>query len=578
MKSANKNSIFVISKQGEPLMPTKRYGKVRHMLKNGEAKIVKRDPFLVIQLLKDTNDFIQPLSGGMDIGETIGLSIVNGTKEVFSAELETRSKNISSKIEERTKYRRTRRSRLRHREKRFDNRGASKGTCKCCGGNVMSESKANKLNKKKAKRLGIKVSKLTQEQLVFHTICRKCASSVNNVHQLYKDVVKPYNEKRLAPSVKHKIETHFKIKDNLNLYLPMCNKDWTIEKTKFDIQKMENIDITGVAYQQGDMFGFSSVRDFVLDRDKHECQNPDCKHKSNILVIHHIKYRSQGGTDKPSNLITLCTDCHTSSNHQAGSFLWDWCNGNLPLSIKKQQKKDYSSATTMNVISSAFNHNKDISFTYGSVTKRKRQLIGLEKTHANDAYSIAISNDNFEIVENNGKKSLVLKSDLNIEKVSEPLKLKQTNGREKGRRSLKTTEFVYFIDKRDGSVKKSTELTRHNGKDKKDKDNNRKFRLIRCDKTGKITQKSKTKKYRKDGQILDNNTRFQTGRSLFSNKSIVKFHNVNGKDLIYECGGMSAKNIYYYNNGIKKTLAAKKYNARVLCNRNGIIKENIKKL
>ena len=39
MKSANKNSIFVISKQGEPLMPTKRYGKVRHMLKNGEAKI-----------------------------------------------------------------------------------------------------------------------------------------------------------------------------------------------------------------------------------------------------------------------------------------------------------------------------------------------------------------------------------------------------------------------------------------------------------------------------------------------------------------------------------------------------------
>ena len=72
MKSANKNSIFVISKQGEPLMPTKRYGKVRHMLKNGEAKIVKRDPFLVIQLLKDTNDFIQPLSGGMDIGNTIG--------------------------------------------------------------------------------------------------------------------------------------------------------------------------------------------------------------------------------------------------------------------------------------------------------------------------------------------------------------------------------------------------------------------------------------------------------------------------------------------------------------------------
>lgn len=549
MKSTNKNSIFVISKQGEPLMPTKRYGKVRHMLKNGEAKIVKRDPFLVIQLLKDTNDFIQPLSGGMDIGNTIGLSIVNGTKELFSAELETRSGNITGKLKERAMYRRTRRSRLRHREARFENRGASKGTCKHCGGN----SKSGKV------------------------FCNKCLSEVDNIHQLYKDDVKPYSEKRLAPSVKHKIETHFKIKDILNLYLPMCDKDWTIEKTKFDIQKMENIDITGVAYQQGDMFGFSSVRDFVLDRDKHECQNPDCKHKSNILVIHHIKYRSQGGTDKPSNLITLCTDCHTSSNHQQGSFLWEWCIGNLPLSIKKQQKKDYSAATTMNVVSSAFNYNKNVSFTYGSVTKRKRQLLGLDKEHSNDAFSIAISNDNFEIVENNGKKTVTLKNDLNIQKITEPLKLKQTNGRENGRRSLEQMLFPKFVDSRDGKVKSSNDLSKTMNK-RIMVENNREFRLFRCDKNGKPIQKNKDKKYSKSGKLFNNNISIRNGKSLFTNKSIVKFHNVNGKDLIYECGGISGNNIYYNNNGIKKTLAARKYNAIVLCNRKGIIKENIKKL
>ena len=62
MKNKKVNSIGVISKDGQPLMPTKRYGKVRHMLKNGEAKIIKRDPFLVIQLLKDTKDFLQPIS------------------------------------------------------------------------------------------------------------------------------------------------------------------------------------------------------------------------------------------------------------------------------------------------------------------------------------------------------------------------------------------------------------------------------------------------------------------------------------------------------------------------------------
>lgn len=33
--------VYVISQNGQPLMPTDRHGKVKHLLKSGKAKVVK---------------------------------------------------------------------------------------------------------------------------------------------------------------------------------------------------------------------------------------------------------------------------------------------------------------------------------------------------------------------------------------------------------------------------------------------------------------------------------------------------------------------------------------------------------
>ena len=56
-----------------------------------------------------------------------------------------------------------------------------------------------------------------------------------------------------------------------------------------------------------------SVRLEVLDRDGHKCQNCE-KPEDGVgglgLHVHHIKTREAGGPDEPSNLITLCKDCH----------------------------------------------------------------------------------------------------------------------------------------------------------------------------------------------------------------------------------------------------------------------------
>lgn len=56
--------------------------------------------------------------------------------------------------------------------------------------------------------------------------------------------------------------------------------------------------------------GYTKARQGVLNRDDNICQC--CKGESgdSSLEVHHIVYRSQGGTDDPSNLITLCKTCH----------------------------------------------------------------------------------------------------------------------------------------------------------------------------------------------------------------------------------------------------------------------------
>ncbi len=192
----------------------------------------------------------------------------------------------------------------------------------------------------------------------------------------------------LAPSLKHKLDTHIKFIDSLNLILPIDNI--AIEVANFDIQKMKDDMISGVDYQNGDMMGFWNVREYVLHRDGHKCQNPNCKHKdkkNQILEIHHIRYRSEGGSDRPDNLITLCSKCHTSANHKKGKFLYDWC-------IEGKKVRGFKDATFMSMIrwylvNELKSRYSNVSVTYGYITKNHRIQNKIEKSHANDAFAIA---------------------------------------------------------------------------------------------------------------------------------------------------------------------------------------------
>jgi len=118
--------VYVISKDGQPLMPTSRHGKVKHLLKQGMAKVFRRTPF-TIQLLYKSEQYIQPITLGIDAGsKTVGLSATSISKELYAAEAQLRT-DIVDLLSTRRQNRRTRRNRkTRYRPARFNNRVKSK--------------------------------------------------------------------------------------------------------------------------------------------------------------------------------------------------------------------------------------------------------------------------------------------------------------------------------------------------------------------------------------------------------------------------------------------------------------------
>ena len=98
--------VYVRNKDGKPLMPTRRCGHVRKLLRDGEAFVYSRKPF-TIQLTYETEDIVQPLCVGIDPGRTnIGIAVVkeNG-QPVMAVQVTTRNKDIPKLLEERKAHR-----------------------------------------------------------------------------------------------------------------------------------------------------------------------------------------------------------------------------------------------------------------------------------------------------------------------------------------------------------------------------------------------------------------------------------------------------------------------------------------
>jgi hypothetical protein len=185
----------------------------------------------------------------------------------------------------------------------------------------------------------------------------------------------------LAPSVENRIQAHISRIEAVCRVLPITKI--VIETASFDIQKIKNPEVEGTDYQQGEQLGFWNVREYVLFRDGHVCQACKGRSKDLILNVHHIESRKTGG-DAPGNLITLCEACHKAyhagklkqfSPRRGASFRAETFMGIMRWTVLNRLRERHPELPVTN--------------TYGYLTKHKRIVAGLPKTHCADAFCIA---------------------------------------------------------------------------------------------------------------------------------------------------------------------------------------------
>ena len=118
--------VYVLSRSGQPLMPTEDCRKVRLLLKQGLAVVVRRTPF-TIRLTTKSKTYTQKVVLGINAdSRTIGISASTEKKELFAAEAYPRN-DVVKDLSYRRQFRRTRRNRkTRYRKPRFNNRVHSK--------------------------------------------------------------------------------------------------------------------------------------------------------------------------------------------------------------------------------------------------------------------------------------------------------------------------------------------------------------------------------------------------------------------------------------------------------------------
>lgn len=308
--------VYVINKNNQPLMPCCN-AISRLLLKQGKAKVKRRIPF-TIRLLYDTTSYTQFCTLGVDTGSSnIGSAVVDDNGNVlYISEIEIRN-DITDKMTRRSKYRRNRRNRkTRYRKARW-------------------------LNRKNSIKQG-----------------------------------------RFSPTMRSKFHSHKKEIEFVKSILPISKM--IFETGTFDTHLMKNPNLHNPVYkhwgyQQGANYGFENTKAKVLNRDNYICQYCKGKKKESKLEIHHIIFRSKGGSDDEDNLITLCSKCHYDLHH-----------GKLKLKKIGKMKGQLKHATQMNSIrKQLLTLYPDAIETFGYITKINRLSLNMNKRHYIDACVIA---------------------------------------------------------------------------------------------------------------------------------------------------------------------------------------------
>jgi len=181
------------------------------------------------------------------------------------------------------------------------------------------------------------------------------------------------------------------------------------ELVRFDLQQIQNPEISGVEYQRGELFGFE-VKEYLLQKWNRRCAY--CGVENVPFEIEHILARSKGGSNRLKN---LCLSCH-SCNQAKGNKPVEEFLKKKPEVLKRvmaQAKAPLKDAAAVNA--TRWELYRRLQSTglppevgSGGRTKFNRKTRGIEKQHWTDAANVGASTPEQLLL--NGVKPLIVKA------------------------------------------------------------------------------------------------------------------------------------------------------------------------
>ena len=181
------------------------------------------------------------------------------------------------------------------------------------------------------------------------------------------------------------------------------------ELVRFDLQQIQNPEISGVEYQRGELFGFE-VKEYLLQKWNRKCAY--CGVENVPFEIEHILARSKGGSNRVKN---LCLSCH-SCNQAKGNKPVEEFLKKKPEVLKRvmaQAKASLKDAASVNATRwELYRRFQSTGLSpevgSGGRTRFNRKTRGIEKQHWTDAANVGASTPERLLL--NGVKPLIVKA------------------------------------------------------------------------------------------------------------------------------------------------------------------------
>jgi 5-methylcytosine-specific restriction endonuclease McrA len=207
----------------------------------------------------------------------------------------------------------------------------------------------------------------------------------------------------LPPSLESRVKNIMTWVNRIRRYVPITGISQ--ELVKFDTQAMQNPEISGKEYQQGELAGYE-LREYLLKKWGRKCAY--CGIESVPFEVEHIYAKSKGGSDRVSNLTLACRRCNQAKGNQdIREFLSK--KPDILSCILKQAKQPLKDAAAVNSTRwGLFQQLKQtglpIEVSTGGRTKYNRTRLGLAKTHWLDAACVG----NVEMLQVHTKQPLLI--------------------------------------------------------------------------------------------------------------------------------------------------------------------------